>query len=221
MRLLIVEDDLVLADALVRALGNAGYAVDHLSCGADADGALIGAVHDLVILDLGLPKMDGFEVVRRLRARRSTIPVLILTAREAVQDRVRGLDLGAEDYLLKPFEMAELEARVLFRRGVATGGAIINLGTLRFDSAGRRVFIGDRSIDLSARELGVLEALLIRSGKVVSKEQLVEHLCNWDEVVGTNAIEVYVHRLRKKLEPEVEIRTVRGLGYLLDNPHAA
>jgi two-component system OmpR family response regulator len=119
--------------------------------------------------------------------------------------------------------MAELEARVrvLFRRGVATGGAIINLGTLRFDSAGRRVFIGDRSIDLSARELGVLEALLIRSGKVVSKEQLVEHLCNWDEVVGTNAIEVYVHRLRKKLEPEVEIRTVRGLGYLLDNPHAA
>ncbi len=223
MRLLIVEDDLVLTDALARALGSAGYAVDHLSCGTDADSALIGAVHDLVILDLGLPKMDGFEVVRRLRARGSTIPVLILTAREAVQDRVRGLDLGADDYLLKPFEMAELEARVrvLLRRGIAPGGAIINLGTLRFDSTGRRVFIGDRSIDLSARELGVLEALLIRSGKVVSKEQLVEHLCNWDEVVGTNAIEVYVHRLRKKLEPEVEIRTVRGLGYLLDNPHAA
>ena len=223
MRLLLVEDDVVLADALARALRRAGYAVDHLSCGTEANSALIEAVHDLVILDLGLPGMDGFEVLRRLRARGATVPVLILTAREAVQERVYGLDLGADDYLLKPFEMSELEARVraLLRRGVAGGGAVIQWGALRFDSAGRRVFLGERPIDLSARELGVLEALLARVGKVVSKEQLMEHLCDWGEVVGPNAIEVYVHRLRKKLDPEVEIRTVRGLGYLLDKPHVA
>ena len=222
MRLLLVEDDLVLADALAHSLRRAGYAVDTLFNGSDADNTLAAGVHDLVILDLGLPGMDGFEVLRRLRARGTPVPVLILTARDTVQERVYGLDMGADDYLLKPFEMSELEARVraLLRRGGGGGSAQIQCGPLRFDSAGRRVFLGERAIDLSARELGVLEALLARVGKVVSKEQLVEHLCDWGEVVGSNAIEVYIHRLRKKLDPEIEIRTVRGLGYLLDKPDA-
>lgn len=222
MRLLLVEDDLVLADALARTLRRVGYAVDTLFSGSEADSALISGVHDLVILDLGLPGMDGFEVLRRLRARGATLPVLILTARDTVQERVHGLDMGADDYLLKPFEMSELMARVraLLRRGVGGGSAIIQYGPLRFDSAGRRVFLGDHAIDLSARELGVLEALLARVGKVASKEQLVEHLCDWGEVVGSNAIEVYIHRLRKKLNPQIDIRTVRGLGYLLDKPDA-
>lgn len=221
MRILIAEDDTILADGLTRALRQSGYAVDWVKTGAEANQVLTGKVHDLVILDLGLPQMDGFEVLRRLRARDSGIPVLILTARDAVEDRVNGLDLGADDYLTKPFDLPELEARVraLIRRGQNASSSTIIHGTLQYDAAGRRVLIDNQPVDLSARELSVLETLLLRAGRVVSKEQLVEHLYDWGEEVSSNAIEVYVHRLRKKLDPSITIRTIRGLGYLLEKPH--
>lgn len=220
MRILLVEDDEVLRDGLMRSLRLSGFAVDTVDNGGDADLAL--ATHkeyDLLILDLGLPKMDGFDVLRRLRRHNPRLPVLILTARDAVADRVSGLDLGADDYMTKPFNLPELEARVraLIRRGQSGEDGEIRQGALRLDIAGRRAFINDQSLDLSARELGVLEVLMLRSGKVVSKEQLAEKLYGWGEEVGENAIEVYVHRLRKKLVPSnIVIRTVRGLGYLLE-----
>ena len=223
MRILLVEDDIILADGLTRALRQSGYAVDRVQTGADADQVLSSQVHDLIIMDLGLPKMDGFDVLRRARGRGSHVPVLILTARDAVEDRVTGLDLGADDYLTKPFDLPELEARVraLMRRGQSASTAVIVHGPLQYDTAGRRVLVDDKPVELSARELGVLETLLLRTGRVVSKEQLVEHLYDWGEEIGINAIEVYVHRLRKKLDPPVTIRTIRGLGYLLEKPHAS
>jgi two-component system, OmpR family, response regulator len=221
MRILIVEDDPVLADGLTRSLRAADYAVDCLDDGAEADHVLNAQHYDLVILDLGLPKVDGFEILRRLRRRGSRIPVLVLTARDALEDRVRGLDLGADDYLGKPFDLLELEARLraLIRRGQSGGSSLIEHGALALDTAGRRATLNGEPLELSARELGVLEVLMLRSGRVVNKEQLAEQLYGWDEEVGANAIEVYVHRLRKKLEPAgVAIRTIRGLGYLLEKP---
>src|SRR5262245_16929085 len=223
MRILIIEDEPVLADGLTRSLRHADYAVDCASDGVEADHVLAAQKYDLVILDLGLPKLDGFEVLRRLRHRGSRVPVLVLTARDRVDDRVKGLDLGADDYLSKPFELAELEARVraLIRRGHSGGGSVLSHGALSLDTAGRRAMLNGEPLDLSARELGVLEVLMLRSGRVVNKEQLAEQLYGWDEEVGANAIEVYVHRLRRKLEPAgVVIRTIRGLGYLLEkHPH--
>jgi two-component system OmpR family response regulator len=219
MRILIVEDDAALADGLSRALRQEMYAVDVVNSGVAADSVLGYQPYDLVVLDLGLPGIDGFEVLRRMRARNSHIPVLVLTARDAVEDRVTGLDLGADDYLTKPFELPELEARIraLIRRGQCGTGATLTLGRVSYDSVGRRVLVDDAAVELSARELGVLETLLLRAGRVVSKEGLVEHLCDWGEEVGPNAIEVYVHRLRKKLEGSgVNIRTIRGLGYLIE-----
>lgn len=221
MRILIVEDDPVLADGLTRTLRAADYAVDCVGDGGEADLVLAAQHYDLAILDVGLPKLDGFEVLRRLRRRGSRIPVMVLTARDALEDRVRGLDLGADDYLAKPFDLPELEARVraLIRRGQSGGGSVITHGALTLDTAGRRATLGGEPLELSARELGVLEVLMLRSGRVVNKEQLAEQLYGWDEEVGPNAIEVYVHRLRRKLEPAgVAIRTIRGLGYLLEKP---
>lgn len=219
MRVLIVEDDPVLADGLTRSLRQAAYAVDCVGDGSEADHVLATQSYDLVILDLGLPKLDGFEVLRRLRRRGAKVPVLMLTARDSLQDRVKGLDLGADDYLAKPFDLPELEARVraLVRRGQSGGSAALTHGALTLDVAGRRATLNGDPLDLSARELGVLEVLMMRSGRVVGKEQLAEQLYGWDEEVGANAIEVYVHRLRRKLEPAgVSIRTIRGLGYLLE-----
>ncbi|MBS0369071.1 MAG: response regulator transcription factor [Proteobacteria bacterium] len=220
MRILLAEDDLIIADGLCRALKKAGYAVDHVANGAEADTALLGQTFDLLILDLGLPKLSGIEVLRRLRARKSVLPVLILTAQDGVEDRVRGLDAGADDYLTKPFALPELEARVraLTRRG--TGQArCIEYARLVYDQADRVVKIDGQVVELSAREVGLLEVLLLRAGRLVSKEQLVDHLCGWGEEVSNNAIEVYVHRLRKKLEQSgVQIVTVRGLGYCLEKP---
>jgi two-component system OmpR family response regulator len=221
MRILIVEDDPVLSDGLMRSLRASDYAVDRAADGGEADHVLTAQNYDLVILDIGLPKLDGYEVLRRLRRRGSKTPVLFLTARDGLDDRVRGLDLGGDDYLAKPFDLPELEARVraLIRRGQSGGGSLLVHGALTLDTAGRRAMLNGERLELSARELGVLEVLMLRSGRVVNKDQLAEQLYGWDEEVGANAIEVYVHRLRRKLEPAgVAIRTIRGLGYLLEKP---
>lgn len=223
MRILIAEDDGIIADGLCRTLRGNGYAVDRASNGIDADTALMANTYDLLILDLGLPKMSGLEVLRRLRARGSAMPVLILTALDGTSDRVRGLDLGADDYMVKPFELPELEARVraLTRRSSGTT-PMVQCGALSYDQVGRSALLNGQVLDLSARELGLLEVLLSRAGRLVSKDQLVDHLCGWGEEVSHNAIEVYVHRLRKKLEPGgVRIATVRGLGYCLEKPQEA
>lgn len=220
MRILIAEDDVIIADGISRSLRRGGYAVDCAHTGLDADAALVTGSYDLLILDLGLPKLPGLEVLKRLRARKSQLPVLILTALDGTSDRVKGLDLGADDYMAKPFELAELEARVraLTRRSAGTT-PVIEFGQLTYDQVGRVACINNQPLDLSARELGLLEFLLTRAGRLVSKDQLVDHLCGWGEEVSHNAIEVYVHRLRKKLETGgVRIVTVRGLGYCLEKP---
>lgn len=219
MRILLAEDDDVLADGLTRSLRQAGYVTDCVRNGQQADSALSTQDFDLLILDLGLPKLSGLEVLRRLRARNSRLPVLILTAADSIEHRVKGLDLGADDYMAKPFALSELEARVraLIRRGAGGGPTVIRHGPLAYDQVGRIAYLNEQMLDLSARELGLLEVLLQRTGRLVSKEQLVDHLCEWGEEVSNNAIEVYVHRLRKKIETGgVRIATVRGLGYCLE-----
>ena len=226
MRILLAEDDPVLADGLCRSLRSSGYAVDHAKTGTEADAAAAAEAYDLMILDLGLPKMSGLEVLRRLRAKASGVnvrlPVMILTAADGTGDRVKGLDLGADDYMAKPFELAELEARVraLVRRGLCGAPVLIQNGALSYDLPGRVAYVNDQPLDLSARELGLLEILLQRAGRLVSKEQLVQHLCEWGEEVSTNAIEVYVHRLRKKIESGASIVTMRGLGYCMEKAAA-
>mgnify|MGYP003375777501 FL=1 len=220
MRILIAEDDAIIADGLSRSLRQGGCAVDWASNGLDADAALVTVAYDLLILDLGLPRLSGMEVLKRLRARNSSLPVLILTALDGSGDRVKGLDLGADDYMAKPFDLAELEARVraLCRRSAGTAPTI-QCGALVYDQVGRVAQIDGQALDLSAREIGLLEVLLTRMGRLVSKDQLVDKLCGWGEEVSHNAIEVYVHRLRKKLEAGgVKIATVRGLGYCLERP---
>jgi len=224
MRILIAEDDQVLADGLLRALRSSGAAVDHVASGSEADAALrTSSQFDLLILDLGLPRMHGLEVLRALRGRGSALPVLILTAADSVEERVKGLDYGADDYMAKPFSLQELEARVraLTRRGSGATSSAIRHGPLEYDQAGRVATIDGRMVELSARELGLLEVLLQRAGRLVSKDQLVERLCEWGEEVSTNAIEVYIHRLRKKIEKgPIRIATVRGLGYCLEKINA-
>jgi two-component system OmpR family response regulator len=221
MRILLAEDDQILAEGLSRSLRGAGYAVDHVATGSEADTALSAHDFDLLILDLGLPRMSGLDVLRRLRGRNGKLPVLILTAGDSVEQRVRGLDLGADDFMAKPFELAELEARVraLVRRSMGSSSSELRHGPLLYDQVGRMAFLNGQAIELSARELGVLEILLQRPGRLVSKEQIVNHLCEWGEEVSHNAIEVYMHRLRKKVEDGgVRIATVRGLGYCLERP---
>jgi two-component system, OmpR family, response regulator len=223
MRILVAEDDAILADGVTRSLRQSGYAVDWVKNGAEADSALDTHNFDLLILDIGLPKVSGLDVLKRLRARDSRVPVLILTALDGVNDRVRGLDAGADDYLAKPFDLSELEARVraLVRRGMAGGPTLLRHGPLSYDQVGRVARLGGEALDLSAREVSLLEIFLQRAGRLVSKDQLVSHLCEWGEEVSANAIEVYVHRLRKKLEPGgVRIVTVRGLGYSLEKPES-
>jgi len=220
MRILIAEDDQVLADALLRSLRAAGAAVDRVATGTQADAALmVNDEFDLLILDLGLPGLHGMEVLKRLRARGSQMPVLVLTAADSIDARVKGLDTGADDYMAKPFSLQELEARVraLTRRRMGSTSNAIRHGPLTYDQAGRVATIDGKMVELSARELGLLEVLLQRTGRLVSKDQLVERLCEWGEEVTPNAIEVYVHRLRKKIEKgPIRIATVRGLGYCLE-----
>jgi DNA-binding response OmpR family regulator len=219
MRILLVEDDPALADTTTRAFKAQGWSVDWSARGEPVPASVKQDPYDLVVLDIGLAGIDGFETLRRLRAQGSSVPVLMLTARDAVEDRVRGLEGGADDYLVKPFAVSELvaRARVLTRRAQARAGDVLTLGRLRMDLSARRVFASDEPVEVSAREWSVLEFLLVRAGKVVGKEQILQGISGWDEALSENAIEVYVSRLRAKLEPAgVRVRTVRGFGYLLE-----
>jgi len=219
MRILIVEDDEVLSDGLARILSAEGHAAKVAASGESAIEAAAGADFDLVILDIGLPDLDGFEVLRRLRERGHRMPVLVLTARDKVDDRVHGLDLGADDYLVKPFAMPELAARVraLVRRSRSQGAPRVEHGPLLLDTVARRAFLAGAPLDLAAREWSVLEVLLGRVERVVSKEAIIQAVARWGEELSPNAIEVYVSRLRAKLEAAgIRIRTVRGFGYLLE-----
>lgn len=219
VRVLIVEDDTALARGIARILEGEGHAVDVMASGEQA---VLGARQerfDIVILDVGLPDIDGFEVLRRLRAAGERAPVLVLTARDALDDRIRGLDLGADDYMAKPFAMPELTARVraLVRRSQAQTGPKIVHGPLVLDTLARRAQLAGAPLELTAREWAVLEVLLARVEKIVSKESIIQAVANWGEELTSNAIEVYVSRLRAKLEPAgVKIRTVRGFGYMLE-----
>ena len=219
MRILIVEDDASLAAGLVRILEAEGHAVDVMRSGEHAEMATKQEAFDLVILDVGLPGIDGFEVLRRIRANGHAMPVMLLTARDALDDRVRGLDLGADDYMVKPFAMPELAARVrsLTRRGQSQSGPRIVHGPLVLDSSTRRATLKGEPLELAAREWAVLDVLLARVEKIVSKESIIQAMANWGDELSLNAIEVYVSRLRAKLEPAgVHIRTVRGFGYMLE-----
>jgi len=223
LRILVVEDDAMLADAVARALTQSAYAVDVVSTGPDADKALIAAQYDVVVLDIGLPQLDGLEVLKRLRARRSTVHVLVMTVRDTLEERIAGLDLGADDYITKPFHLTELEARVraLIRRAHSASPELIH-GRLRLDTAGRRLFCEGQPMDLSAREFAVLELLLLRAGKVVTKQHILDNLYGWEDVSSSNAVEVFIYRLRRKLESSgVDIRTIRGMGYLIEKPNAS
>ncbi len=201
------------------AARQAGFAVDWARDGVQADNALTGFEYDAMLLDLGLPRREGLDVLRNLRKRRATLPVMILTARDTVEDRVRGLDAGADDYLLKPFSLDELLARLraLLRRSHGVADTLIRMGRLCFDSVTRQASVDEAPLVLSAREVEVLEILLNHAGRVTAKEAIADRLAGWDEGVGDNAVEVYIHRLRRKLEGAgVAIRTLRGLGYMLE-----
>ena len=219
MRILLVEDDPALSVSLKQGLQQMGFAVELSQNGTEADAILTLRNFDLVVLDLGLPGMSGMEVLKRFRKRVTTTPVLILTARDALQDKVAGLKAGADDYVLKPFDFEELEARLqaLLRRTQSERSGYLEAGDLRLDKRSREVFHQNRPLNLSSREIDVLELLMNRHGRVVSKDQIAEHLTGLEEEIGQNAVEVYVHRLRKKLEPlGISVRTLRGLGYLLE-----
>lgn len=223
MKILLVEDDAALGHAMSTSLNRAGYTVNWAHDGYEADIAMHENVYDAVILDLGLPKIDGFEVLKRMRNRKVMAPVIILTARDDLDDRVNGLDLGADDYLTKPFKLPELEARLRaqIRRNNAMLASTIEYGPLVLNITDKMLTVNGEQMLLSPREFGVLEMLLSRVGRVVSKEAIVEALCKWDEGVGNNAIEVYIHRIRKKLEPiGINVLTIRGLGYLLQKAQA-
>lgn len=222
MRILLVEDHPPLAESVAQALKNAGLNVDLLNDGVAADLALQSESYALAILDVGLPRLDGFEVLARLRERGDRLPVLMLTARGEVKDRVQGLNLGADDYLAKPFELTELEARVkaLLRRSVLGGDRQQRCGPLIYDLNTSRFTLGEEALSLTSREHAVLAALIARPGRVMSKEQLAAQVFGLDEEASPEAIEIYVHRLRKKLEAgAVRIVTFRGLGYLLEEQH--
>ena len=216
MRLLLVEDDAMIGAAAREGLRQEGHAVDWVRDGPQAEAAAANGVYDLVLLDLGLPRRDGLSVLRNLRAKHNEVPVLVITARDAVADRVAGLDAGADDYLVKPFDFDELAARVraVLRRRAGRSSATLRAGELEIDTAARQVRWKGRDVALSAREYALLEALADRPGAFLSRSQLEERLYGWDEEIGSNAVEVHIHALRRKLDPAV-IRNVRGLGYSL------
>lgn len=218
MHVLLVEDDLVLADGISRILVGHGMVVDVVQNGLDADRVLQLRAVAVVVLDIGLPGIDGFEVVRRLRARGDTVPVLLLTARDDVPDRVRGLELGADDYLVKPFAAPELVARLkaLVRRSNPRP-VEIQLGSLQLDPFTRRATIAGQTIELSAREWAVLEYMIQHASRVVSKQQIIDAILPWGEEVTLNAVEVYISRIRAKIvAASINIKTIRGFGYMLE-----
>lgn len=223
MRVLLVEDDALLGDAIQAGLKQSGYAVDWMKDGITADQALSTEAYAAVVLDLGLPRLSGLEVLRRLRSRQTQaqnqnarIPVLILTAMDAVDDRIKGLDAGADDYLVKPFDMGELAARLraLVRRASGSAAPELQVAGVRLDPAAHHVLYQDQPVELSAKEFSVLHALMLNTGKVLSRAQLEEQLYAWGEEVESNAVEVHIHHLRRKLFPAL-VETIRGVGYLI------
>jgi DNA-binding response OmpR family regulator len=219
MRILLVEDDIMLADGLKRSLKQADYTVDWTADGADAEEILRVQEFDLVVLDLTLPGMDGLEILRSLRLRKKPVPVLIITARSELDDRIKGLDLGADDYLTKPFELGEFDARVraLLRRSHGEGLEKLACGALTVDITARRAFLDETPLDLPRREHHILEALVARQGRIVSKDQIVDFISGYDEELNSSAVEIYISRLRKKfLDTNVDIRTIRGMGYTIE-----
>jgi two-component system response regulator QseB len=216
MRLLLVEDDAMIGAAAQKGLRLEGHAVDWVRDGREAELAIANGVYDMALLDLGLPRKDGLSVLRTVRSRGNDMPILIITARDAVSDRVAGLDAGADDYLVKPFDLDELAARVraLARRRSGRTQSATRIGALEIDATTRQVRWKDRDVALSAREYALLEALADRPGAYLTRAQLEERLYGWGQEVGSNAVEVHIHALRRKLDPAL-IRTVRGMGYTL------
>lgn len=219
MRILLAEDDQFLADGLSMVLRGNGYVVDVAVTGPDTDAAVAIHPYDLLILDLGLPKLDGMEVLKQIRNRGQLLPILILTARDGLEDRVNGLDFGANDYITKPFDLPELEARIraLLRKDHWSNRTDIVFGALTFNTVKRLAYLAGVPLELTARELAVLEILLQRIDSTVSKERITSLLSGWDDDVTYNAVGITVHRLRKKLEPaNITIRALRGLGYRIE-----
>jgi two-component system response regulator QseB len=214
MRVLLAEDDAMIGAAVRDRLRGQGFAVDWVHDGRAADAALVGDVYDLLLLDLGLPGREGLAVLKALRGRGSTLPVVILTARDAVDDRVAGLDAGADDYVVKPFDLKELEARLraVLRRRAGSASSVIEHGCLSLDLASHELRRDGVPVPVSPREFALLHALLERPGRILSRAQLEERLYGWGEEVGSNVVEVHIHSLRRKLGAEL-IRNVRGVGY--------
>ncbi|HET9701207.1 MAG TPA: response regulator [Burkholderiales bacterium] len=219
MRILLVEDDPLLGDGVRAGVAQEGYAVDWVQDGKSALAALEAERYDLVLLDLGLPRMAGLDVLSALRSRGNAVPVLILTARDRVADRVAGLDAGADDYLVKPFDLEELaaRARALTRRNAGRAEPVIRHGDIVLDPAAHSVTLGGKPVELSPREFGVLRELLQNAGSVLSKARLEQSLYGWDQELGSNAVEVHIHHLRRKLGTHL-IKTLRGIGYTVEKP---
>ncbi|MGH1440527.1 MAG: response regulator [Cellvibrionaceae bacterium] len=220
MRILLVEDDFSLSEMLKTALSNQAHTVDHIDDGLMAHKLLKTEEYDAVVLDLSLPNMDGIDILKKARASGNHVPIIILTARREVQSRVLALNNGADDYLIKPFDISELEARLgaIFRRSMMQDKATIEIGNFSFDSAAHRVFVNNEEIHIPKRELSLLECLLNRQGKVVSKDIILERIYSLEEDADTQVIDLYIHRLRKRLKnaTSIKIKTLRGLGFLLD-----
>lgn len=223
MRILIAEDDPPIADALKAALVDAGHVVDHVADGVAGSHALMDDSYDLLVLDLGLPRLQGEQLLHQIRSRGSDIAVLVVTARDGVCERIRVLDAGADDFLVKPFELSEFVARsrALLRRKANGGVPEMTIGRVRVSVGARRAWSGETAIDLTAREYSLLEALIVRADKVVSRAQLTKALCDWDQELTDNGLDICVHRVRRKLRAcGVRIRTIRGLGYLLESENS-
>ncbi|MBD9372596.1 response regulator [Rhizobium sp. ARZ01] len=221
MRLLLVEDDELLGKGVLAGLTQSGFAVDWAKSGEDAEVALETADYDAVVLDIGLPRMDGITLLQKRRRERDSRPILLLTARDTVADRIGGLDAGADDYLVKPFDLDELLARLraLLRRSKGKTTPILNHGRLQLDPAGHAVTLDGKPVVLSQREFAVLQDLLMNAGRVLSRGQLEDRLYGWGEEIDSNAIEVHIHNLRRKLYPDA-IRTIRGVGYIIPESDA-
>ena len=216
MRILLVEDDVLLGDALQAGLKQAGHAVDWARDGISAETALATEDYAAVVLDLGLPRMSGLEVLRKLRAKKQALPVLILTARDTVEDRIKGLDAGADDYLVKPCDLGELNARLraLLRRAGGQPAPVLAASGITLDPATHAVAYRGKPVELAAKEYALLLALMQQPGRALSRPQLEQHLYAWGDEIGSNAVEVYIHHLRRKLDAEA-IRTLRGIGYVI------